>query len=284
MRFMEVLTKLVVGMGKAGDHLLRKKFSGIIVAALAFACGATLVHALRVEPRTGRDGAYAATPIPCDTLAATLAPAAAATIAEDVEEFDTPGLEAWKNRHSGTPLPLAYDAETPNWRRPEEKVVALPSGRILALAGGDLYMFGEDRRVVWTRDTPHDVIYFTHIEATGIVYSTDDGNNLSILDAATGRELRGVPRGGRNFYGAMIPYGEDTCLIMEERGAYRAGYGGGDEPTQDGVTAWRGTKMLWEADVPPDAELQVVGSRIYAVTRTKNRILVREIKVPKGQR
>lgn len=39
MKFMEVLTKLVVGMGKCGDHLLKKKVSGVVVAALAFALG-----------------------------------------------------------------------------------------------------------------------------------------------------------------------------------------------------------------------------------------------------
>jgi hypothetical protein len=51
MKVLEALTKLVVGMSRFGDHLLRKKVSGIIVAALAFACGAGLVHALKREPR-----------------------------------------------------------------------------------------------------------------------------------------------------------------------------------------------------------------------------------------
>lgn len=39
MKFMEVLTKLVVGMGRFGDHLLKRKVSGVVVAALAFALG-----------------------------------------------------------------------------------------------------------------------------------------------------------------------------------------------------------------------------------------------------
>jgi hypothetical protein len=39
MKFMEILTKLVVGMGRFGDHLLKKKVSGVVVAALAFALG-----------------------------------------------------------------------------------------------------------------------------------------------------------------------------------------------------------------------------------------------------
>lgn len=49
MRMMEALTKLVVGMSRLGDHLLSRKVSGIIVATLAFACGAGLVYALKRE-------------------------------------------------------------------------------------------------------------------------------------------------------------------------------------------------------------------------------------------
>ena len=52
MRVMEALTKLVVGMSRLGDYLLRQKVSGIIVATLAFACGAGLVYALRQAPIT----------------------------------------------------------------------------------------------------------------------------------------------------------------------------------------------------------------------------------------
>ena len=52
MNLMEALTKLVVGMSRFGEHLLRQKAAGIIVAALAFACGLGLAHALRREPLT----------------------------------------------------------------------------------------------------------------------------------------------------------------------------------------------------------------------------------------
>jgi len=51
MRFMEALTKLVIGMSRFGDHLLKQKFIGIVVASIAFACGAGLAHALKGEPR-----------------------------------------------------------------------------------------------------------------------------------------------------------------------------------------------------------------------------------------
>ncbi len=52
MSVMEALTKLVIGMSRFGDHLLSRKVSGIIIAALAFACGAGLAHALKSETLT----------------------------------------------------------------------------------------------------------------------------------------------------------------------------------------------------------------------------------------
>ena len=52
MKALEVLTRLVVGTSRFGDHLLKKKVSGIVVAALAFACGAGLAQVLKRGPRT----------------------------------------------------------------------------------------------------------------------------------------------------------------------------------------------------------------------------------------
>ena len=51
MTVMEALTQLVVGMSRFGEHLLKQKVGGTIVAALAFACGAGLASALKSEPR-----------------------------------------------------------------------------------------------------------------------------------------------------------------------------------------------------------------------------------------
>src|SRR5215210_1844075 len=51
MRVAGSLAKLVVGMGRLGEHLLKQKAGGIIVASLAFACGAGLAHAPKGEPR-----------------------------------------------------------------------------------------------------------------------------------------------------------------------------------------------------------------------------------------
>jgi hypothetical protein len=79
MRVMEALTKLVMGASRLGDHLLRQKVAGIIVAALAFACGAGLAQALKGGPRP--------------TCAAVAPARAAAPARAEVSMGDTPANE-----------------------------------------------------------------------------------------------------------------------------------------------------------------------------------------------
>lgn len=279
MRFMTTLTKLVVGMSRLGDHLLKRKASGIIVAALAFACGAGLAHGLKAK-QPPRQAAHAPAPADCSNKGAYSAPPPVVeyTPADEYEWGDSAELQEWKNRYSGTPLPLDYGEK---WDRFEEpKVVVLRSGRMLAATGDALYMLGADGRVIWKCDVSW-VIDFAHVEATGLVYLTAGDNNMFVLDAATGRVLHSDSRNGSAGYGEVIPYGDDACIVMDAFGGYRAKETGDIKPMQDGATAWRGTRMLWHVAVPPDARLQVVGSRVYAVTKTKTRLLVRELKVPK---
>lgn len=288
MKFMVALTKLVVGMSKLGDHLLSRKVSGIIVAALAFACGAGLFHALRRGPRTTPAATISTTPAAPSIHCAEAVPVVSAPVVsaptyddDEEEEYGTRELQEWKNRHGGLTLPLDYEQASGWDKLSESKVVVLPSGRTLAAAGAALYMLGADRRVAWKYELPQPAIDFAYVETTGVVCGTAYDNNMFILDANTGRELVSNSRNGRGGYGAVLPYGEDICLVADALGGYNVDYRGGYAPMQDGVTAWRGTKMLWHRAVPPDAELQVVGSKLYAVTKTKDRILVREIKVPK---
>lgn len=282
MRVLETLTKLVVGMSKFGDHLLSRKVSGVIVATLAFVCGAGLFQVLKREPP--KQVAPVTMVVGCGNLGRYSAPAPAADYVPAADAYDelgdSPELQTWKNLHGGTPLPLDYERASEWGGLSKLKVVVLPNGRTLAAAGDLLYLLGANQRTVWRYEVPQVVIDFAYIEATGMVYVTGGDNFMCILDAATGRELARESRNGSAGFGAVIPYGDDECLVMDSFGGYRAHLGAAD-PMQDGATAWRGTRMLWHVETPPDAELQVVGSKIYAVTKTRTRILVKEIKVPK---
>lgn len=277
MRVMETLTKLVVGMSRLGDHLLSRKVSGIIVATLAFACGAGLAYGLKTTQPPKQ-----VAPGDCTSPAAYSAPPPIVeyTSADEYELGDSPELQAWKNLHSGTPLPLDYERAAEWGGLSKSKVVVLPNGRTLAESGDVLYLLGTDKRTVWSYAVPQVVIDFAYIEATGMVYVTAGDNFMFILDAATGKVLYSIGRNGSAGYGAVLPYGDDACIVMDAFGGYRAHLGAAD-PMPDGATAWRGTRMLWHVETPPDAELQVVGSKVYAVTKTRDRILVKEIKVPK---
>lgn len=284
MRVLETLTKLVVGTSKFGDHLLSRKVSGIIVAALAFACGVGLFQVLKREPAP-KQVAPMTVVAGCGNLGTYSAPAPVADYVPATDAYDelgdSPELQAWKNLYGGTPLPLDYERASEWGGLSESKVVVLPNGRTLAAAGDVLYLLGINRRTVWSYEVPQVVIDFAYIEATGMVYVTGGDNFMCILDAATGRELAHESRNGSAGFGSVIPYGDDECLVMDSFGGYRVGREVGARPMQDGATAWRGTRMLWHVETPPDAELQVVGSKIYAVTKTRTRILVKEIKVPK---
>jgi outer membrane protein assembly factor BamB len=266
----------------------RKIVCGLAAAALAFALGAGLERSTRTGPRTA---AVAASGLKACEAKQPSAPqpappcVPAAPVVDAEEMWRTSALQEWEDGHNGAALPLNYDEETLKWGLSEGKVVVTSSGRTLATAGDTLYMLDAGRRrVLWKYSVSQILFDFAYVKATGIVYATAGDNTMFILDASTGRELYYDSRNGSAGYGAVIPYGEDACLVMDSYGGYRSGYAGGYAPMQDGVTAWRGTKMLWHLDVPPDAALQVVGRKIYAVTTTKNRILVRELKVPKGAR
>lgn len=298
MRMKRVLMKMCGALMKALKMIprlaggWRRTCDGLVTALLAFACGAGLAHSTTRAPRADDAAAAAFDAKACvatQQAAPQASPSPCSTPYDEAADLDrlthTPALIKWENKHNGAQLPLRYDDETLRWGLSEGKVVVTPSGRTLATAGDTLYMLDASRRrVVWKYSVSQIVFDFTYVEATGLVYATAGDNTMFILDASTGRELYFDSRNGSAGYGSVLPYGEDACLVVDSFGFYRMGYTGGGSPTQDGVTAWRGTKILWHVDVPPDAELQVVGRRIYAVTNTKTRILVRELKVPKGAR
>jgi hypothetical protein len=91
-------------------------------------------------------------------------------------------------------------------------------------------------------------------------------------------------RNGSAAYGVAEKYGDDMCLVTENFVMYREKSRGDKfDPMKDGITCWRGTKIVWQLDFPPDAELVVSGKRILAVTKSKKAIYVQEITPPTNQ-
>jgi len=171
----------------------------------------------------------------------------------------------------------------------DAKIKALSTGQILVGLGDALYLLNNKRQVEWKVTVPQFLIDYAPIESTGMVYVTAGDNNMLILELTTGKELYQNGRNGSAAYGQVEPYGTDQCLILDNYVGYRWKLSEREkndpqwwtpELMGDGITAWRGTKELWHGDFPPDAELLVRGRKIYAVTKTKSNIYIREITIP----
>jgi hypothetical protein len=251
-----------------------RTLQGKRAAVVTFLCGVGLASAF------GPDKPPAA---PAAAPRASAAEAPATDAAPPPEDWGrTPAGQEWKNFYNGRKLPLPEGLLSER-ELADARVSVLPSRGTLVAAGNSLLLVGGSRDVVWTYCESQVMIDFAYVEATGVVCGTAGDNTMFILDAETGVPLVRESRDGRAAYGAVLAFGRDQCLVMDDFSGYRS-----DEnfipPVSDGMMAWRGTKKLWYKDVPPDAEVRTVGDRIFAVTKTATRILVSEIEVPKAGR
>jgi len=121
--------------------------------------------------------------------------------------------------------------------------------------------------------------YFFLSRGVKLIYGTAGDNNMFILEASSGRELARNSRDGSGAYGVVKPYLADICLVTDNLRGYRDKHN--DSSIKDAVTAWRGAKELWSAELPPDADLIVAGDKILALTKTKDGIFIEDIDVPK---
>lgn len=264
---------------------LRPSPQRLRIAALTFLCGLALTRAC--APATPE-----ATPAARASGVQVVSPAGPpeATSCRPAEFADegwrarSAALESWKHRASGCPLELDYDALDAQLIG-EAKVMPLASGRVLAAAGRTVYMLDHVGRgqAEWRHTEPQPIIDVEYVAATDLVYATAGDNQLLILDASTGRQLHRESRQGRGGFGRTLAYGKDLCLVADDNSGYRAAEDF-TPPVSDGVTAWRGTKMLWHRELPPDAELRVDGERIFAVTKTGSRVLLTAIRPPADPR
>jgi outer membrane protein assembly factor BamB len=188
-------------------------------------------------------------------------------------------------KFNGTRINLDYDTGVMSgdipWAVDAAKVIPLKGGDILVNLGDSLYRLNRQQHVVWRHPTAQTVFDYAFVASTNLVYATAGDNIMFILNATTGKEEFSYSRNGRAAYGVAKEYGDDMCLVTDNFVMYRDGFRDkGLEPMKDGITCWRGTKILWHLDFPPDAELVVSGKRILAVTKSKTAIYVNEITPP----
>lgn len=262
-----------------------KKFVVGLIAATTFTVGMVfgLLVPLRHERATMRID-KSATPTYAPTLA--LSPSYI-TETSNPQESDLPPEHPLRTALNGTKLPLNYENSENNLAT-DMNVVLLSSGRMLVGLHDKLYLLDKRKRIVWQYVTDQLLIDFKATETTNFVYGTGGDNTMFILDLASGKELFRDSRNGRAGYGQVEILGKDICLVTDEFSGYREmRWESSSTPNsimKDGVTAWRGTKMLWHIDFPPDAQLHVNGNTIFAVTQTERGVYVREVTVPNGKR
>lgn len=252
------------------------------IAALTFLCGLALNWAFNPAAPEMTSTTDAGTLRSVEPPAATSRKPAG--LEDEVKYVGPFTLATGEYPTSGFPLELDYSALDAQLLS-ESKILPLPSGRILAAAGNTVYMLGGTGtgQTAWSHTEPQPIFDVEYVAATNLVYVTAGDNQLLILDAWAGRQLHRESRQGRSGFKQTVAYGRDVCLVTDDNSGYRAAE---DfiPPMSDGVTAWRGTKMLWHRELPPDAELRVSGDRIFAVTKTRSRVLVTELNPPPASR
>jgi hypothetical protein len=219
MRVMEALTKLVVGTSRFGDHLLSRKVSGIVVAALAFACGAGLAYALKSEP--GKACAAVARAKPADPARA------------EVSMRDTAGAEAEEED-------AVFDGRYENYVYGYS--VEIPDGMVGrgSTPPAPQHGFGIDldhpRSAAWVRapEFPKSYVYVDGSYNSLEWERLDDAvnSNLSFL-REKGRDVRVQVRqetllGGLAAVRVMAHYEQDgLAMVSDEVVAFRVDEGGG---------------------------------------------------------
>lgn len=193
---------------------------------------------------------------------------------------------------NGKLLKLNYDSVQKDEKKEllkEAKVQPLSDGRMLAKLGNTLYMLDAAGQVRWRYQTYQRIIDFVVAESAGLVYGIADDEVYFILESATGKCLQSEGHNGKAFYVQILPYGSDGCLVIDSLAGYRLDAWltslsnpelvGKFSEMADGLIAYRGTKRVWTAYFPPDAELIVKGKYLYAVTKTDAGIYVRKMRV-----
>lgn len=193
--------------------------------------------------------------------------------------------DAYVTKFNGSRIDLNDDnglmEEDVSWAVDSLEIIPIRNGDLLVSLGDTLYRLDGQRHIVWSYRTAQVVIDYAYVDSTNLVYATAGDNTMFILNATTGKEELIDSRNGSAAYGVTEKYGNDMCLVTDNYFMYREKFRGhGIEPMNDGITCWRGTKILWHLDFPPDAELVVRGKRILAVTKSKKAVYVNEIFAP----
>ncbi|HEV2798899.1 MAG TPA: hypothetical protein VGW12_00280 [Pyrinomonadaceae bacterium] len=161
----------------------------------------------------------------------------------------------------------------------------IPPDRMLVSVNDTLYLLNAKKEIIWVSDQIVDMVAAPIVDSTGGIYGIGGDLKHFSVNSRTG-EVNYFGRdvaGSHSYYTQIKPYKNDQYLVIENMQFYR------DRNLcypqcpmrNDNLYAWRGEKLLWSTEFPPNAKLQVWGDRILAVAEKKNSVMVQEISVPK---
>ncbi len=154
--------------------------------------------------------------------------------------------------------------------------------RKLATVGDTLYMLDERKQIVWTWSTAggQPLSDLPVIDSKGTIYVIGYDLLWAALDSATGKlKWRGTAN-GKAVYSQIELYKGDMYLVVTDMGGYRANSYPG-VVIKDKLTLCRGNSILWETEIPAGARIQVRGDKVFVVTKRKNRVVRREVAIPR---
>ncbi len=157
-----------------------------------------------------------------------------------------------------------------------EFTTVLPD-RLLVAVGDTLYMLDSQRRIVW-KQTVGDIVGQPVAMTDGSIHVllVQDKVHL-VISASTGttRECIDCNTTARTNFTQVLPYKQNQYIVAETDAYFRNRPGG--ENTPDEVALWQADKVLWTAPIPPDAEVRVVGDKIFAVEKKEQAIILHQV-------
>jgi outer membrane protein assembly factor BamB len=153
--------------------------------------------------------------------------------------------------------------------------------RKLATVGDTLYMLDARNQIVWTWSAGGPPLTdLPVIDSKGTIYVIGYDLLWAALDSATGEVKWQGTANGRAVYSQIELYRGDMYLVVTDMEGYRANAYPG-EVIKDKLTLCRGNSILWETEIPAGARVQVRGDKVFVVTKRKNRIVRREVAIPR---
>ena len=163
-------------------------------------------------------------------------------------------------------------------------VKPLSPDRMLVSVNDTIYLLNAKREIIWGTEEI-DMVAPPIVDGTGVIYGIRQDVAQFSVDPKSGDASyfgKGVT-GTHAYYTQIQPYTGDQRLLVENAQFYRDGNRCYPKcpMASDSLEAWSGEKLLWSTAFPANAELQVWGNKILAVTRQENSVVVQEIDSPK---